>query len=204
MSTAAANDSRADVLNRLRALPRRDVPHPGAFAEPMAITEPVSRFTASVETAGGVVIDCAGTAPAAALALHGAWSSARLVVIAAVEAAPPEGATRIDPAIVSDLHQLAAVDAVLLRGAFGVAENGAIWLQTACPGLRAAIVATQHLLLVVDRTTIVATMHQAYARIDIGATSYGVFHAGPSKTADIEQSLVIGAHGPLSLTVLLT
>ncbi|HVO21642.1 MAG TPA: LUD domain-containing protein [Anaeromyxobacter sp.] len=28
--------------------------------------------------------------------------------------------------------------------------------------------------------------------------------AGPSKTADIEQALVIGAHGPRSCTVLVT
>jgi L-lactate dehydrogenase complex protein LldG len=37
------------------------------------------------------------------------------------------------------------------------------------------------------------------------AAPYGfaTFIAGPSKTADIEQSLVLGAHGPMSLTVFL-
>ena len=35
-----------------------------------------------------------------------------------------------------------------------------------------------------------------------GPGGYGLFIAGPSKTADIEQSLVIGAHGARSLVVL--
>ncbi len=49
--------------------------------------------------------------------------------------------------------------------------------------------------------TVAATPHAATT----AAAPYGfaTFIAGPSKTADIEQSLVLGAHGPMSLTVFL-
>ena len=97
---------------------------------------------------------------------------------------------------------LAAVDVAVLRGELGVAENGAVWLPEANMLHRALPTVTQHLVLVLDRRNLVATMHQAYAQL-LEVDGYGVFLAGPSKTADIEQSLVIGAHGARSLTVVL-
>jgi L-lactate dehydrogenase complex protein LldG len=102
----------------------------------------------------------------------------------------------------TSIATLAAVDLAVLRGELGVAENGTVWLPEANMLHRALPVVTQHLALVLDRRNIIATMHQAYARLPAPG-NYGVFIAGPSKTADIEQSLVIGAHGARSLTVFL-
>ena len=57
--------------------------------------------------------------------------------------------------------------------------------------------------LVVNREDLVWNMHQAYKRLELDRPGYGVFISGPSKTADIEQSLVIGAHGSRSMTLFL-
>jgi L-lactate dehydrogenase complex protein LldG len=116
-------------------------------------------------------------------------------------ASPLFGATvRIDAQTPTDV--LADIDLAVLPGEIGVAENGAIWLPEANMLNRALPTITQHLVLVLDHRRIVATMHQAYAQLP-STGGYGKFVAGPSKTADIEQSLVIGAHGARSLVVLL-
>jgi L-lactate dehydrogenase complex protein LldG len=71
-----------------------------------------------------------------------------------------------------------------------------------CP-LREVFVITEHLVLVVDAASLVHDMHRAYARLGERPVGYGLFISGPSKTADIEQSLVIGAQGARSCTVVL-
>ena len=94
---------------------------------------------------------------------------------------------------------------ILIRARIGVAENGAMWVIRRPRAIHRVLpFITQHLVIVVDRSKLVATMHQAYRQTEIAATGFGVFIAGPSKTADIEQSLVIGAHGPRSLVVCLS
>ena len=101
-----------------------------------------------------------------------------------------------------DPHQLEGLDLAILPGAFGVAENGAIWVNAAALPHRGVFVVAQHLAIVPARE-IVTDMHAAYERVAALPRGYGLFIAGPSKTADIEQALVIGAHGARSCTVFL-
>ena len=99
---------------------------------------------------------------------------------------------------------LEQIDLAVLKGEFFVAENGAVWLPEPNMINRSLPFITQHLVLVVGRDTLVPNMHVAYQHVDRESLTYGVFICGPSKTADIEQSLVVGAHGPRSLTIVLT
>jgi L-lactate dehydrogenase complex protein LldG len=101
----------------------------------------------------------------------------------------------------TDPHLLENVQLSVLRGHFAVAENGAVWVTAENMGDRALPFICEHIALVIERTNIVATMRHAYERIGLSSHDFGTFIAGPSKTADIEQSLVLGAHGPKSLTL---
>jgi L-lactate dehydrogenase complex protein LldG len=112
------------------------------------------------------------------------------------------GQSTVDLASISDPHQLETVDFAVLPGEFGVAENGAIWVTDRELPHRVIYFIVQHLALVISANQIVENMHQAYERLTFERAEFGAFISGPSKTADIEQSLVIGAHGPRSLTVI--
>lgn len=183
--------SREAILRKVRLarppaapLPEIQVERAGPPGE-----ELVARFTSALEAAAGAVWRAAGVEEAVASAYPDA----------AMVASPEPG---WDFAPLAD-RDPADVDVLVCRGDFGVAENGAVWLPESRMGIRAAPYLAQHLVLVLDRAQIVPDMHHAYARLDVAEEGFGAFIAGPSKTADIEQSLVIGAHGPRSLTVLL-
>jgi L-lactate dehydrogenase complex protein LldG len=103
-----------------------------------------------------------------------------------------------------DPHLLQDVDIAVVPGQWGIAENGAIWLTEQEMAVRVLPFICQHLAIVLPRHRILPTMHDAYEKIGAPETGFGVFIAGPSKTADIEQSLVLGAHGAKSLTVFIT
>ena len=100
-----------------------------------------------------------------------------------------------------DIETLTRCEVAIVEGSFGVAENGAVWIDPQARYPRALLTLAENLVIVLDASQIVATMHEAYDRIDLSSVDYALFMAGPSKTADIEQSLVIGAHGAMGLEV---
>lgn len=101
----------------------------------------------------------------------------------------------------ADPHSYSDVELAIIRAHFSVAENGAVWLTEDLMGQRIIPYICQHLAVIVTAESIVPTLHEAYEKIGAGNYGFGGFIGGPSKTADIEQALVLGAHGPLSMTV---
>ena len=102
-----------------------------------------------------------------------------------------------------DQHSLQNVELTIIKAHFGVAENSALWVTDDILGQRVAPFITQYLAIIVNKKDLIPTMQQAYDRIGNQEYGFGTFIAGPSKTADIEQSLVLGAHGARGLVVFL-
>ncbi len=107
----------------------------------------------------------------------------------------------VDASEVEDPHDLSTLDWTIARAEFMVAENGSVWVDGATLPHRVLLFIAQYLAIVVKRSEVVSNMHQAYERIEGFGSRFGVFVSGPSKTADIEQSLVLGAHGCRKLQV---
>lgn len=120
-----------------------------------------------------------------------------------VSLVPGVGETNFDLAAVSDPHALEDVDFAVLPGQVAVAENGAVWVTDQTVPHRVLYFLPQHVSLVVRASQLVHNMHEAASKIDLAGQAFGGWISGPSKTADIEQALVIGAHGARSMTVYL-
>lgn len=102
---------------------------------------------------------------------------------------------------IADPHDLEMLNLAIIEGDFAVAENAAIWVSEKQLPHRALPMITQYLSIVIHKSDIITNMHRAYERVKVNETGFGTFISGPSKTADIEQSLVIGAHGARGLVV---
>ena len=112
-------------------------------------------------------------------------------------------ATR-NPDTVGRARDLNGTDVGVIRGMFGVAENGCIWIPQQMKE-KAVCFISENLVILMPKSEIVNNMHEAYKRIEFNKEydGYGTFISGPSKTADIAQVLVMGAQAARSVTVLL-
>ena len=191
--------AREEILGRVRAAVTRAVPAPEPF-EPSRRRANFAAFAAQLAVAGGEGV---GPMPASEVSQRVADLCRRL--------APAERVLASDAALLrlgsgpwrpvpsdAEPHALADVAVAILCGALAVAENGAVGLDGREARPRALPVICDRLVLLVETRRIVTDMHAALAQLPEAA----LFLAGPSKTADIEGELVLGAHGPRGLTVI--
>jgi L-lactate dehydrogenase complex protein LldG len=190
--------SREDILAALRAgaaVAEVELPLPELPTTGLRYEDPVARFLAALGEVGGSAVRVARAedVDGALLALP-QYRDARRVAACV----PGISRANVELAAVADPHELADVDFAVLPGELGVAESGAVWVLESRIHPRAVAFLAQHIALVVPAAEIVHDLHQAYARLGPLPAGFGMWVSGPSKTADIEQALVIGAHGPRS------
>jgi L-lactate dehydrogenase complex protein LldG len=190
--------ARDEMLAAVRSARPPGVSAPDVSATVRAFAPPAGNeaieFVVAARAAGAVVLEIPRAGVAKAV---GELAS---VTTRSLSAIPDVAGTVIRPSEPSMLRDL---DLFVCEGELGVAENGAVWITAPRSEHRAALFLSQQVVIVLDRGAIVPDLHAAYSRLSVGSVPFGVFVAGPSKTADIEQALVIGAQGPKALTILL-
>jgi L-lactate dehydrogenase complex protein LldG len=190
--------SRNEILGRIRKRLPQSTPLPDHAGPWIKYPDREKQFADVLAAVGGQALTVGSEVELqSALNQLPVMASAQKVVCTVAGLAPGN----VDVTAIDDPHDLSSVDVAILPGQFVVAENAAVWVTGDAVRHRAIYFLAQHLVLVAPRSEMVDNMHQAYERIRFDGPGYGLFISGPSKTADIEQSLVIGAHGPRSLTV---
>lgn len=185
------------ILSAIRQHQLAEAPLPSLDQAWIQFADVRSHFASVLESVGGRAVLVPDVAAVnSELAQHPAWSDAKKSVSLVAGIPGNTDLSQLD-----DPHATEDIDFAVLPGEFAVAENGAVWVTDTAVKHRAIYFIAQHLALVVPASNVVSNMHEAYQRLSFDTRRFGAFISGPSKTADIEQSLVIGAHGPRSMTV---
>lgn len=200
--------SKEDILKKYRANVHEKFDMPDlSDIEAITYPDPLLQFMNMVKSVGGNAIEVDKGADVNAL-IRELYPDAKEIASNLPEISI---ATR-NPDEVGRARDLNGTDVGVIRGCFGVAENGCVWIPQQMKE-KAVCFISENLIILLDKSQIVNNMHEAYRRLStrdaksgidqFDEYGYGTFISGPSKTADIAQVLVMGAQAARSTTVLL-
>lgn len=188
--------SREDILDRVRRNQPPPQPLPVVPMFDAGLSTSIDTFKSSLMRMGGKFVDARVGADLDAQ-IKALFPDAKVIC-----SATPEVRGTRPIASVRSPGELNDVDVGVVRALFGVAETGSVWLSEAQFKVNALGFLSQHLIVLLDPSQIVANMHRAYQRREFFEANYAVFMTGPSATADIEGILIHGAQGIRTLTVI--
>lgn len=189
--------SKEDILARLRKHAIEPVKRPEMTFEPLAYEHPLEQFEKILQVAGASSVRLEAGQDVNEV-IRSLYPEARSIA----SNLPGITCATVNPDLLEDPRELDGTDVAVIRGEFGVLENGMVWVKQQTR-YKAVFFISEALVILLDRRRLVNNMHEAYAQSGFDDFGYGCFIAGPSKTADIEQALVIGAHGARAVTVIL-
>ncbi len=189
--------SKESILSRIRSHTGTRYEQPEIILDAIHYEDKTGQFSESLKAAGGeAVVLQAGEDINELIRKH--FPDAKRIASNLSEIT----CATFDPDSVSDPRELNNTDLAIVEGCFGVAENGAVWITQQVKHKALYFISTG-LVILINKEDLVNNMHEAYKRVEGTDYKYGFFVSGPSKTADIEQALVFGAHGPMNVLVVL-
>lgn len=187
-----------DLFEKLRKNTKAQFDMPDMNIQGITYEDTVAQFVKMTETVGGKVLEVRKTDDLNQI-IRNLYPEARVFA----SNLPFINIAQKNPDTVSAADELNGTDVGIVQGTVGVAENACVWIPQTMKE-KAVCFISEYLVIVLDRQNIVDNMHQAYSRIKMDpAYNFGTFISGPSKTADIEQALVMGAQAARGVTVLI-
>ena len=180
--------------------------HPGAYRGPV-LPATWDAFAASLIGVGGALVSCEPSVSAAVESFIDFQRGPGRIVASAAAAPYLTRANGWTLAGTPDPHSWEDVDLAIVTAELACAENAALLISSAVLPERALAFLAQRILVLVPPGRLVGGFMEAQdalaKRIADGEhLHHATWVSGPSKTADIEQTLVIGAHGVCSLAVM--
>lgn len=190
--------NKEDLLKKLRANTQEQYDMPDMNIEAIKYPDTYVQFVEMTKTVGGKVVEASKADDLNAI-IKEKYPEAKTFA----SNLPYITIAQKNPDTVAEAKDLDGTDVGIVEGKIGVAENGCVWIPQTMKE-KAVCFISEYLVIVLDKNNIVNNMHEAYKRIEFDPQyQFGSFISGPSKTADIEQALVMGAQAARGVTVII-